>query len=159
MQGVAEQFGHFKTYFGQILSAFNVIRWLKILVARARGRSIKQDNNKNVNKPSKKPLIIFLITVIGLPWLMVKLIKIASQAPVNQHLLIGSNGERIDPNQLKFVRVTHDYTPPNDRKNLELDVKVGDIIAVLKSDQDWLNGRTRDGRIGWIPKNFVNFIE
>ena len=42
---------------------------------------------------------------------------------------------------------------------MELDVKVGDIIAVLKSDQDWLNGRTRDGRIGWIPKNFVNFIE
>ncbi|TIB73668.1 hypothetical protein E3Q24_01018 [Wallemia mellicola] len=159
MLGVAEQFRHLKGYLAEVLSAFNVLRWMKLLIAKAQGKKLPERSTNGQNRPRKKPLIIFLLAVIGVPYLMAKLVKIASKSQVNQHLLIGSNGERIDPRNLKFVKCIYDYTPPEERKSTEIVIKEGDIIAVLERSGEWIQGRTRDGRYGWIPKNFVKEIE
>lgn len=156
---MAEQFGHLKGYLAQILSAFNVLRWIKLLIAKARGRKLPERARDGQNKPKKKPLVIFLLAVIGVPYIMAKLVKMASQSQINQHLLIGSNGERIDPSNLTFVRCKYAYTPPEDRKGTEIEIKVGDIVAVINRSGEWIQGRTRDGRFGWIPNNFVDSIE
>lgn len=158
-QGVAEQFGHLKGYLAQMLSAFNVLRWIKLLIAKARGRKLPEGARDGQSRPKKKPLVIFLLAVIGVPYLMAKLVKMASQSQINQHLLIGSNGERIDPSNLTFVRCKHSYTPPEDRKGTEIEMKTGDIVAVINRSGEWIQGRTRDGRFGWIPSNFVESIE
>ena len=155
---MAEQFGHLKIYLAQMLSAFNVIRWIRMLSAKARGRKLPDKAGDGRNAPKKKPLIIFLLAVIGVPYLMAKLVKMASQSQLNQHLLIGANGERIDPASLTFVRCVHDYTPPEDRRQQELEMKVGDIVAVINRSGEWIQGRMRDGRFGWIPGNFVQDV-
>lgn len=100
MIGVAEQLGNLRTWLGEALSIFTLIRWIKRLLGRekagdaAAAGGISADGfrafeasgtatptssaaGKSTSpRPSKKPLVIFLLTVVGLPWLMNKLVKL-----------------------------------------------------------------------------------
>lgn len=106
MIGVAEQFANLRNWLGEVLSIFTVIRFVKRMLGRgdaggelqgagggaggmtaegfrafeANGGILPQQiggqSGSSAPKPSKKPLVIFALTVIGLPWLMAKLIRL-----------------------------------------------------------------------------------
>lgn len=196
MVGVADQFAHLRNYLGQVLSIFAMARWLKNLALKATGRTptieldpreFKDFQGKSVNggnggkaRPSKRPLIVFFLAVIGLPYLMSKLVRLITQRQeerlkLEQQQLNGQgqslggilpgqqgggmissvNGDAIDPSKLSFVRSLYAY-PAADP--LELSLQPNDIVAVLSKhdpktgmESPWWRGRTRDGRIGWFP--------
>lgn len=210
MVQVAEQFSTLRTTLGSILGIFTVLRWLRTLFAKVTGRPPPADATSLTPSafasfqglspsgpsllpngqptPSKKPFLIFLAAVIGLPYLMTKIIRsLARQNEEQQNLynqegrmILGPDGQPmqeqqpyqpIDPSKLDFCRLLYDYTPesmtqggsPTD--GIDLEVKKGDLVAVLsKSDpmgnpSDWWRCRARDGRVGYLPGLYLEGIQ
>ncbi|OAD67978.1 hypothetical protein PHYBLDRAFT_91928, partial [Phycomyces blakesleeanus NRRL 1555(-)] len=173
MIGVAEQFGRLKGYLGQVFSIFALFRLFKRVKNRVTGSGSSemnlseferfQDPTANGNglqpKMSKKPIMIFLFLVVGLPYMMHKLIQLINVK--NQHeLQLQQQQQMIDPLKLEFARAMYDFTAES---TMEISLKKGDIIAVL-SKQDpttqaavgaWWRGRLRDGTMGLFPANYV----
>ena len=200
MVGVAEQMGYLRSYLGQALSAFTIVtiarRWFYRLffgrgsIPPADAASINADefeafNSKdglgvtdNNKKKSKRPLLIFLIFMVGLPWLMSKLIarlqrhrleqaaKDAESATSTGSLMIGPDGRPLQPSQIKdleFCRALYDFRSDNPA---ELSFVKGDIIAILSKTDPvtnqlsmWWRGRLRSGAIGYFPSNYVEVID
>lgn len=203
MVGVADQFAHLRNYLGQVLSIFALARYLKNLGLRLVGKApaVELDAREfkefaahgasgqpgKAARPSKRPLIVFFMAVIGLPYLMGKLVRFITakqeaerqrleqqgQNPGQAGMLPGQhgggmisaneNGEAIDPSKLTFVRALYAY-PAADP--LELSLQPNDIVAVLSkhdpqtgAESTWWRGRTRDGRIGWFPSTYVESLE
>jgi peroxin-13 len=191
MVGVAEQFGNLRTYLGQVLSIFALIRWVKGLFYKATGRQ-PPVNPQELNaadfqkfqevappKLSRKPFLIFLFAVVGLPYLMHKLIKHVTakqqqqqqmflpdgtpmQQPMNGNIPMQQQ-DQVDPQNLEFARASYDF---NAESPMELNLKKGDIIAILsKVDQvtgqqsQWWRGRLRNGTMGLFPANYVEIIQ
>jgi peroxin-13 len=146
MVGVAEQFGQLKSYLGQVFSIVSLYQSLKNLGYRLTGRSSPQSNPLPTTgpKPSKKPLFFFLALIVGLPFLMSKLIKkLESQ-------------KQIDIKNIEFCKALYDFhsDQPGD-----LPFRNGDLVAVLgKEGGDWWRGRTQDGRMGLFPSTYVKLI-
>ncbi|GAA5937818.1 peroxin PEX13 [Sporobolomyces koalae] len=204
MIGVAEQFGHLRNYLGQVLSIFALVRWIKTMLYRLTGRtpppsgssasSISSaefkafetgttgSNSSSKPKLAKKPLFVFLLTVIGLPWLMNRLVRLiterqAAEAARIANLPPGSALQpqfdqfgrpiptpqpttALDPSQLVFMRALHSYTPPPESKDKELEFEKDDIIAILSTKEEresmgWWMGRKRDGTVGWVPGTWL----
>ncbi|KAG9320605.1 hypothetical protein KVV02_004195 [Mortierella alpina] len=182
MVGVAEQFGHLRGYLGQVLSIFALLRWAKSLAYRLVGmkapvntQELTAGNFQEFQaqpRYSKRPIVIFLLAVFGLPYLMGRLIRALSSrnsAP-EQGLLPGQEGQvvpagsaaPVSPQNLDFARALYDFTPSNPHQ--ELAFRRGDIIAIL-SRQDpmgqeslWWRGRLRSGEMGLFPSNYVEII-
>lgn len=97
MIGVAEQFASLRNWLGEVLSVFTLLRWVKRILgyenqAGAAGEAISADSFRafeanggkatpgkggpKTPKHSKKPIIIFFLTIVGLPWLMNKLVRL-----------------------------------------------------------------------------------
>ena len=210
MVQVAEQFSTLRTTLGSILGIFTLLRWLRTLFAKITGRPPPADATSltpsafasfqglSPSSPSllpngqptlsKKPFLIFFAAVIGLPYLMTKLIRsIAKQNEQQQNqynqdgrLIQGPDGQPmpehqphqpIDPSKLDFCRLLYDYTPEimtqggSPTEGLDLQVKKGDLVAVLsKSDpmgnpSDWWRCRARDGRVGYLPGLYLEGIQ
>lgn len=202
MIGVAEQFGHLRNYLGQILSVFALVRWARGILGRILGRNlggtgeITADgfrafeqgsggggttggpSNGGNSRPrlAKKPLIVFLLTVIGLPWLMTRLVRIITARQIEEARLRALNPHSpplvdqygrplppslqpapLDPSSLTFVRATFPYTATEVG---ELSFGQDEIIAVLTRLEErtvpgWWRGRLRDGTVGWFPSTHV----
>lgn len=175
MVGVADQLGSVKTYLGQVLGVFSVLRLGKRIIAWLRGKKISTDGwanewstgagggisgpggARNEKRPSSKPLLLFLLSAVGLPWLMTRLVKllIASQQQQQQQQQAIENN--IDPAKLTFARAKWEFQAS---EGWELGLGRDEIVAVLErrdegSETGWWRGRTRDGRIGWFPGNYV----
>lgn len=210
MVQVAEQFSTLRTTLGSILGIFTVLRWLRTLLAKLTGRPPPADATSLTPSafasfqglspsgpsllpngqptPSKKPFLIFLAAVIGLPYLMTKLIRsLARQSEEQQNqynqdgrMILGPDGQPmpdqqphqpIDPSKLDFCRLLYDYTPESmtqggpPTEGMDLEVKKGDLVAVLsKSDplgnpSDWWRCRARDGRVGYLPGLYLEGIQ
>lgn len=190
MVGVADQFASLRNYLGQVLSIFALARYLKNLLLRLTGRAPAVDlnakdfqdfatakasgNGKVAPKPSKRPLVIFFLAVVGLPYLMGKLVKIITAKQEAERLRLEAQGQNganpqqqsdaaIDPSKLSFVRAIYRYDSSDP---LELSLKQNDIVAILSkvdpqtgAESSWWRGRTRDGRIGWFPSTYVESLE
>ncbi|WFD26676.1 Peroxisomal membrane protein PAS20 [Malassezia nana] len=190
MVGVADQFAHLRNYLGEVLSIFALARQLKHLYLRMTGRgSLVGIDRKEFSdfrrgsvgkqRASKRPLFIFFLAVIGLPYLMGKLVRLitakqeeerarlakqAAEAGTDLQMLQDAQGSSlIDPSKLTFVRARYAY---NAADNLELSLKQNEIVAVLSKtnpqtgeESQWWRGRTRDGRIGWFPSTYVETLE
>lgn len=177
MVGVADQLGSVKTYLGQVLGVFSVLRLGKRILAWLRGKRIRtdgwanewstgshpnspsalSDRNPKQGRPSAKPLLLFLLSAVGLPWLMTRLVKllIAHQQQQQQQGI-----ENLDPSKLTFARAKWEFQAG---EGWELSLARDEIVAVLERRDDeqqggtgWWRGRTRDGRIGWFPGNYVS---
>lgn len=192
MVSVAEQFGNLKQTLGSVLGIFTIMRWIRTLYAKITGRpmpaSSKQltpakfaeftgklpDGTPTPPKPSRKPFIIFMLAVFGLPYLMGKLIKALAkgqeeEAKRRQEAGMMMEGEQpIDPSKLDFCRVMYDFTPEAHKElvpGIDLAVKKGDLVAVLsKSDplgnpSEWWRCRSRDGRMGYLPAPYLEAIQ
>ena len=209
MVQVAEQFSNLRTTLGSILGIFTLIRWLRTLYARVTGRPPPADATSltpsafasfqgmspsgpsllpnGQPRPSKTPFLIFLAAVVGMPYLMTKLIRsLAKQNEEQQNqynqegrMILGPDGQPmldqrpnqpIDPSKLDFCRLLYDYTPEGmvqggpPTEGIDLAVKKGDIVAVLsKSDpignpSDWWRCRARDRRVGYLPGLYLQGI-
>lgn len=209
MISVAEQFSTLRTTLGSILGIFTLLRYLRTLIAKMTGRPPPADATsltpsafasfqglssspsllpKGQPTPSKKPFLIFIAAVVGLPYLMTKLIR--SLARQNEHqqqydsnnqLILGPDGQPlpdqqqphqpIDPSKLDFCKLLYDYTPESTLQGqqptagIDLEVKKGDLVAVLsKSDpmgniSEWWRCRARDGRVGYLPGVYLEGIQ
>ncbi|KIJ49709.1 hypothetical protein M422DRAFT_28071 [Sphaerobolus stellatus SS14] len=172
MVGVAEQFGQLRNALGAVLGLFGMIRWLKSLITGLPPDGLMRDEfgnfinrppgappvDPNAPRPSKKPLIAFLLAIVGLPFLMHRLIRhLSSRLPAPQNL-----NQPIDPTQYVFARATYAF---NTKNPVELGLRAGEIVAILRTtdpvtgvESEWWRGRTRDGREGWFPKAYVEII-
>jgi peroxin-13 len=171
MVGVADQLGSVKTYLGQVLGVFSILRLGKRIIAWLRGKNVKTDGWANewstgispnqrpgmdpTRRPSSKPLLLFLLSAVGLPYLMSRLVKllIASQQRQQQQGI-----DNLDPTKLTFARAKWEFKAGEE---WELGLGRDEIVAVLEKrdeggDAGWWRGRTRDGRIGWFPGNYVS---
>ncbi|KAF2132823.1 hypothetical protein P153DRAFT_364090 [Dothidotthia symphoricarpi CBS 119687] len=188
MVSVAEQFGNLRQTLGSVLGIYTVMRWIRTAVAKLTGRPLPanatdltpasfaafagraSDGSPSIAKPSKKPFIMFMLAVFGLPYLMGKLIKtLARSQETEQKRLMTENpqayGEPLDPNKLEFCRALYDFTPNSNMQGMDLAVKKGDMVAVLsKSDpmgnaSEWWRCRSRDGRMGHLPGIYLETIQ
>jgi peroxin-13 len=200
MVSVAEQFGNLRNTLGSVLGIYTLIRWFKTLLAKLTGRPLPADataltpsafsaflngraappatlpdGSPAPPRPSKKPFIMFIIAVFGLPYLMGKLIRALARSQEEearrQQSVVGPNGEQqlnaaLDPSKLDFCRVLYDYTPDaQNTTGIDLAVKKGDIVAVLsKSDpmgnpSEWWRCRARDGGVGYLPSPYLETIQ
>ncbi|KAL9005198.1 MAG: hypothetical protein Q9188_001997, partial [Gyalolechia gomerana] len=187
MISVAEQFSNLRNTLGSILGIFTLLRWLRTLLAKITGRPPPADatsltpsafasfqgltSPSSANTPdapptpSKKPFVIFLLAVFGLPYLMSKLIRSLASQSSQQNPQAAIEGpesnnalsQPIDPSKLLFCRVLYDYTPPNPSptEGIDLPVKKGDLVAVLSKldpitgqECEWWRCRSRDGKLG-----------
>ncbi|CAA7268884.1 unnamed protein product [Cyclocybe aegerita] len=139
------------------------------------GRPVQGPAGPPAPKASKKPLIIFLLALFGVPYAMTKLIRILSdrakaQAAANGGVLPGQLPP-LDPSSLTFARALYPFTPSNPN---ELALKDNEIVAItgkldprtgaevdprMEVDGEWWKGRTRDGREGWFPKKWVEVLQ
>lgn len=179
-----DQFNFFKFSIGKILSLFDLIKWTKRALGVGSSSSTNGEswgdsfksfdpndstrlNNNKPPRPSRKPIVIFFLTIFGIPYLMNKLIKAIAARQAKQEALRLSQDPQaalisIDPNQLTFVKSIHPYhsTQPQ-----ELNFNQSEIIAVLspvtqeeREKFGWWRGRLRNGKMGWFPKNYVEEI-
>lgn len=190
MVGVIDQFSQLRNALGSVLGLFGLLRWMKDTITGretamrhefkdfVQGRPIGPSNVPNQPKPSKKPLIIFLIAILGIPYAMTKLVRIlqerarAQQGP-HGALLPGQQHPLppLDPSQLTFARALYPFQPSNPN---ELGLKENEIVAImgkldsrtgmevdprLEVEGEWWKGRTREGREGWFPKKWVEVLE
>lgn len=179
MVRVAEQFGNLKNTLGSILGIFTILRWARTLAAKLTGRPLPASATDltpanfahfegrplppgAAPRPSKKPFFFFVLAVFGLPYLMGKLIK--SLAAKEEEAARKRMAEQVtDPSQLEFCRVLFDFTPEQ-QGGVELEVKKGDLVAVLsKADpmgnpSQWWRCRARDSRVGYLPSPYLESI-
>ena len=106
-----------------------------------------------------------MLMVVGLPYMMHKLIKLIASKQQQQMTLQqqGAAQSAIDPSKLEFARATYDFTAESP---MELNLKKGDIVAIISKvdpntnavSQRW-RGRLRDGTMGLFPANYVEIIQ
>ena len=188
MVGVIDQFGQLRNALGSVLGLFGLLRWLKESITGrpaagglnnefrdfVNGRPIQGPQGPPGPKASKKPLIIFLLAIFGVPYAMVKLIRVLqeraqAQAAANGGALPGQLPP-LDPSSLTFARALYLFTPSNPT---ELALKENEIVAItgkldprtggevdprLEVDGEWWKGRKRDGTEGWFPKKWVEVL-
>ncbi|GAA6033933.1 hypothetical protein JCM8097_000415 [Rhodosporidiobolus ruineniae] len=185
MIGVAEQFGHLRNYLGQVLSVFALLRWCKALLYRlvgktppgegltaegfrafeagggggATGGGANAAGGPAAPKMSKRPLVVFFLTVIGLPWLMNRLVRLitarqeaeaarlglavgqqpqfdALGRPLPPTVSAADQAAALDPSQLTFVRALYPYAPPPHAADKELAFGKDDILAILAPSKE-----------------------
>lgn len=189
MVSVAEQFGNLRDTLGSILGIFTLMRWLRTLIAKLTGRPPPADATAltpaafarfegrqpigpdgaptGPPRASKKPLLFFLLAAFGLPFLMSKMIKTIAQSQEEEERRRNEAQGLFDPTKLEYCRVKFDFAPPggNAAKGIDLDVRKGDPVAVLsKADpmgnpSEWWRCRARDGRVGYLPANYLEVIK
>lgn len=161
MVSVAEQFGNLRNTLGSILGVFALLRWFRSLFGRITGhasaspaeltpsnfasfesrraQSSHGGSSSSQPRPSKKPLVVFLFAVFGLPYLMGKLIRAMARAQgqaaaaaavaagggiSDQDMASGSTtplildqsssssqAKQLDPSKFEFCRVLYDFNP------------------------------------------------
>jgi peroxin-13 len=174
MVGVADQLGSLKTYLGQVLGVFSILRLGRRILNWLRGKKVDTRGWANEwssvaggppgagpdgARPSSKPLMLFLLSAVGLPWLMSRLVKLMiARTQQQQQQLVDGSGQ-LDPSKLTFARARWEFKPSEE---WELALGRDEIVAVLEmregkgGEAGWWQGRTRDGRMGWFPGNYVS---
>jgi peroxin-13 len=187
---VAEQFGNLRDTLGHVLGIYTIMRWMRTLIAKITGRPPPADAlsltpasfarfegrhaadgppGSSPSKPSRKPLIFFLLFAFGLPYLMTKMIRSMAASHEEEERrrlqLAQAQSAQIDPSKLEFCRVLYDFSSESRGdavvRGVDLEVRKGDLVAVLsKTDPlgnpcDWWRCRSRDGRMGYLPASYL----
>jgi peroxin-13 len=163
MISVAEQFGNLRDTLGSIFGIYALMRYFRITMAKLRGQPLPPDDdslqdtdpsnqfNPHDNPPtspiSKKPLVVFLLAVFGLPYLMGKLIRAMARAKRI------TSSARVDLLSTQMYRAAFDFVP---RRAGEVALRRGDVVVALtRGDSGWWRVRSRDGREGYVPSNYL----
>jgi peroxin-13 len=191
MIGVVDQFAQLRNALGSVLGLFGLVRSMRdLLTGRTgsdggmRGEFREFINGKPVQGPrsspppkaSKKPLIVFLLAAVGIPWAMHRLVRIITERQRLQLAAGGVPGQPLpplDPSQLQFARALYSFAAGNPT---ELELKENEIVAIMgkldprtgvevdprspmEEEGEWWKGRTKDGREGWFPRKWVEILE
>jgi peroxin-13 len=110
-----------------------------------------------------------MLAVVGLPYLMGKLIKALARTQEEEEkrrmLENPQAGQPIDPSKLEFCKVLYDFTPNANMQGMDLTVKKGDLVAILsKTDpmgnaSEWWRCRSREGGMGYLPGIYLEPIQ
>jgi peroxin-13 len=167
IMSLIETFGNLRSTIGSILISIPLIRLLRSLLAKLTGRpppstltpeAFARFEARTSGQPraSKKPLVLFILAIFGLPYLMGKLIKALAEKQAVEHVQPGGESV-IDPKNLDFYQALFDFVPQDPA--IELGLKKGDIVAILqKLEGGWWRGRKRDGSVGFVPGNYLDII-
>jgi peroxin-13 len=151
---------------GSIFGIYALMRYVSVIVARLRGQPppneeteithdslpVTDPNAPPTPRASKKPLVIFLLAVFGLPYLIGKLIR--AMAHYQSHTLPSRN---FDPSSVQLYRVKFDFIPQN--LGSEVPLRKGEIIAIVtRTHGGWWRARLRDGREGYVPATYLESI-
>ncbi len=152
MVGVAEQFGNLRNYLGSVFSIYSLVDTVKKWSLKAVGKnppvSVAEFKNYKKNTGNSKPFFVFLLFMVGMPWLFSKLIS---------KLKARNSSLQISPSQVDFAKALHEFIPESP---LELHLSKGQIVAILeRTHKDWWKGRTKNGAIGYFPANRVHVID
>lgn len=146
MVGVIDQFGQLRNALGSVLGLFGLVRWMQdLLTGRSGAQGMRGEFKDFVGgrpvqgpaapppgpKPSKKPLIIFLLAIFGIPYAMHKLVRILTerQQQQQQQLMAGPNGlPPLDPSQLTFARALYPFEASSPA---ELALRENEIVAIM----------------------------
>jgi peroxin-13 len=139
------------------------MRYIRAFIARLRGQPAPPEeveisgNSLPVTEldtppnpgASKKPLLLFLLSVFGLPYLIGKLIRSVayyhSQAVSSRHM---------GQSSALLCRAIFDFVPQNPRS--ELPLRKGEIITIIaQGSSGWWRGRLQDGREGFVPATYL----
>ncbi|KAK3310209.1 Peroxin 13, N-terminal region-domain-containing protein [Chaetomium strumarium] len=189
MVSVAEQFGNLRDTLGSVLGIFTLMRWIRTLIAKLTGRPPPVDATAltpaafarfegrrspvpegGPPKPSRKPLLFFLLAAFGLPYVMSKLIRsmAANVEEEERRRQLVAAQQMLDPSKLEFCRVLYDFSPAAQGQaavqGVDLEVHKGDLVAVLSkcdplgNPSEWWKCRARDGGIGYLPSTFLEVL-
>ncbi|ORX88244.1 hypothetical protein BCR32DRAFT_288753 [Anaeromyces robustus] len=180
MVGVADQLAHLKGNLGEVLSMFNIIKYIKRWLGYEKP-SINADEFESFSKnPSKnqltksgkrqssKPVILFVLFMFGLPYLMTKIINIIrrrqqqqmgmlpNNMPMNPALITGSQTSLASfPRNAEgkpIIEFARCLYDFQAQSPMELDIKKGDIIAIIsKLDQNGQPSQWWKGRLQHGP--------
>jgi len=187
MVGVADQLSHLRVNLKEVLSMFNIIKYIKRWLGyekpdlnAAEFESFTKDPKgqlvKGGKRQSSKPVFLFILFMFGLPYLMTKVINILKRRqqrqmgmlpnniPMNP-ALAGSQSLASFPRNaegkpiIEFARCLYDFQAQN---SMELDIKKGDIIAIIsKLDQNGQPSQWWKGRLQHGPTGIFpsNYVE
>lgn len=108
MVGVIEQLGHLRNVLGSVLGLFGLVRWMRDLLTGTRSGTMHHEFREFINgkavqgplgpppqRPSKKPLIIFLLAIFGVPYAMSKLVKVLNERAIREGAVDANGGRSI----------------------------------------------------------------
>ncbi|KAI9444153.1 Peroxin 13, N-terminal region-domain-containing protein [Lactarius indigo] len=153
LAGVVDQFAQLRNALGSVLGLFGLVRWLRDLLT-GRNRSARGEmrgefreflNGRPVQGPapappnaSKKPLVFFVLAMLGIPYAMHKLVKLIAeraarqqqQNPQQQGILMPSGQvlPPLDPSQLSFARTVYPFQASTPS---ELNLQENEIVAIM----------------------------
>lgn len=122
------------------------------------------------------PLLVLIAAVFSVPILMKRIAEyherrhgqtqqIQTSGRNNEQGLVRSSASAsvgnsaVDPRELTFAKAKYDFKPEDSNSN-ELELSQNDLVAVLNEDStDWWYCRSRDGRIGYVPKNWLLVVK
>lgn len=119
---------------------------------------------------SFKPLLLFLAASIGFPYLLSKAIQILNQQlqvhhqrRLQDHHNMMPGTASIDPESLEFAKALYEFNPEN--PNIEIELKPKELVAILSkldplgNESNWWKVRSRSGKVGYVPLNYLSVIE
>lgn len=130
----------------------------------------KQALGVNKGRISLKPLLLFLAASIGFPYLLSKVIQALDKQQMHQQRRIqeqqgmaaGTRGP-LDPKNLEFAKALYEFNPEN--PNIEIELKPKELVAILSkkdplgNESMWWKVRSRSGKMGYVPLNYLSIIE
>lgn len=131
----------------------------------------QQSGSKKPTRISFKPLLVFLAASIGFPYLLSKVIQTLHTQQQRQQqrrlqdqqgMAAGTRGP-IDPDSLVFAKALYEFNPEN--PNIEIELKPKELVAILSkldplgNESKWWKVRSRTGKVGYVPLNFLSIIE
>ncbi|KAG4108090.1 hypothetical protein H8356DRAFT_919152 [Neocallimastix lanati (nom. inval.)] len=188
MVGVADQLSHLRVNLGEVLSIFNIVKYIKRWLGFEKpniNASEFESFSKNPSKSqviksgkrqSSKPVILFVLFMFGLPYLMTKVINIIRRrqqqqlgmlpgnVPMNPALAGAQSLSTFPRNAegkpiIEFARCLYDFQA---QSPMELDIKKGDIIAIIsKLDQNGQPSQWWKGRLQHGPTGIFpsNYVD
>ncbi|KAJ2253385.1 Peroxisomal membrane protein PAS20 [Coemansia sp. RSA 455] len=185
--GVMDQFGMLRSSLTSAVGSTFAYDGLRRLISRATGQPMSVNKGdldagnfaeyEKRSRISKRSLLMFFAIIVGLPYLMTKIIRsIASRQrrlTAQQNMEAYSNPQNASggpsgPGQamravgMEFAQAQYDFTGET---KAELSFKRGDVVAVSSKvdvwgkPSEWWRGTAQDGREGLFPANYVSAIK
>lgn len=129
-------------------------------------------NGSSKSRISFKPLLLFLAASIGFPYLLNKAIQKLNQQnqqrrlndqQLHQQQQSMNSNNLLDPSNLEFAKSLYEFNPEN--PNIEIELKPNELVAILSkldplgNESKWWKVRSRSGKVGYVPLNYLSVIE
>lgn len=111
--------------------------------------------------------MLFMLLVFGVPYLLHRLVSVASDAPMAAPQTVDKAVTHQPPpdktnadtsaKEYEFARALYPFTSGGEN---ELSLNKSELMMVLeKPEGDWWRGRLQNGSVGWVPKAYLELLE